>query len=214
MEHDVDAGADVHKLALVKRVPRSLPGIAFDVVNGLRSALDQAGYSVAKAAGATGAHAHFPFGGTEAQARAKARGRSKHIPKEVFELMMAFKPYEGGDDLLMALNKLTNTPKHERILEIEPLVAGLDAYLTSMTMVGPYQWPPLWDRAKNEMVIARVPHGTRPNMNFQIGALVEFAQIPTLQGQPADAVLGAMAVKVESVVSAVEGETRRLGLIP
>src|SRR5690242_16245753 len=59
-----DGTLEIQKLKLVKPVPNILGLVAFDALNSLRMALDQAGYAAAKATGNKGANAHFPFGGS------------------------------------------------------------------------------------------------------------------------------------------------------
>ncbi|MDQ6771293.1 MAG: hypothetical protein M3Z54_15090 [Gemmatimonadota bacterium] len=215
VEQNADQAVDAHKLVLVKPFPRPLSGIAFDAINNLRSALDQAGHDIALAAGTKGRDAHFPFGGT-ATAPRKREGRSKDIPEEIFELMLSFQPYAGGDALLLAVNKLANTPKHETLVRIEPIVLVPSAFFGDVTVVpgeGGWSWPPRWDGTKNEMVLFRVPRGKQPKYDLKVGALVEFTQVDAIRGQPADAVLNAMIGKVASIIDALEAESRRLGLM-
>src|SRR6267378_5127973 len=61
VEADPQGGQDIHKIKLIKPMPTSIPGTAFDAVNNLRSALDHATYATAIAAKKSGKHAHFPF---------------------------------------------------------------------------------------------------------------------------------------------------------
>ena len=100
IERDPNTAEFVHKIKLVKPLPVALSGIVFDVVVNLRSALDQAGFAVAVAAGTNGRAAHFPFGKTLAEVRSRAKEGSKNIPKEIFDVMVSAKPYKGGNDLL------------------------------------------------------------------------------------------------------------------
>jgi hypothetical protein len=59
----------IQKLKVVKPVP-----LAVDILNSLRSALDQAGYAVSVASGASGSQASFPFGDTPAEAANRRTG--------------------------------------------------------------------------------------------------------------------------------------------
>ena len=99
LERDPNTTEYVHKIKLVKPLPVALSGIAFDVVTNLRSALDQAGFAIAVAAGKKGKDAHFPFGDTLAEVQSRAGRRSKDIPKEIFDVMVSAKPHKGGNDL-------------------------------------------------------------------------------------------------------------------
>jgi hypothetical protein len=216
IELDTKTHTDVHKVIQAKPLPKRLSGIAFDIANALRSALDQAGHVVGVAAGTNGANAHFPFGNSETNVRGMngKKGRSRDLPKEIFDLMVTFKPYKGGDDLLWSLNKLANTPKHETILGIDPhfSVVG-NSRIGRIVASGSFRWPPRWDRAKNEMIVAHTPIGEHTEYEFEAALHVEIANIPPLAGKPADAVFNAMAGKVESIVNGIEAEARRLAII-
>src|ERR1700720_3862881 len=99
LERDPNTTEYVHKINLVKPLPVALSGIAFDVVTNLRSALDQAGFAIAVAAGKKGKDAHFPFGDALAEVQSRAGRRSKDIPKKIFDVMVSAKPHKGGNDL-------------------------------------------------------------------------------------------------------------------
>src|SRR5260370_14306351 len=99
VEQNADGTEDFHKIKLVKPMPISLPGIAFDAINSLRSALDQSGYSVGIAAKTKGKNSHFPFGDSIAEVQSRIGSSSKDIPKDIFDLMVSFKPYKAGNDL-------------------------------------------------------------------------------------------------------------------
>ena len=105
------------KVKLTKPLPGGLAGNAFDALNGLRSALDQLGYAIATCIDPTkGGYAHFPFGSNLQNVQSLKKRGSKDLPQEVFDLMVAYKPYKGGNDLLWALNKLENSQKHEVVI--------------------------------------------------------------------------------------------------
>lgn len=216
MEHNADRTEDIYKLKLAKPMPRALPGIASDAITNLRASLDQAGYAVAIATGKNGKRAHFPFGLTlrEVERRATGKGPSIDLPKEVFDLMVSFKPYKGGNNLLWALNELCNSQKHELIVPVAiyigPTAAINHTYLAQPTE---FQFPPVWDRAKHEMVLARVRHGTAIYYDCTIQFLVAIGKVDVVEGQPAVAVLNQLAGTVERIVMALEAESRRLGLI-
>lgn len=213
VDNDIETGEYVHKVTLSEPLPRSLPGIAWDVLGNLRSALDQAGSSIARAASGQRKYAHFPFGQSDVDIQYRYKGASKNLPIEVFDFMVAFQPYKGGDDLLYAMNELRNMPTHEEILKLKLVTSGGTVMMNS----GAARFkriPPLWDDAKNEMELFRTPTLEYPDLKFQFGVLVEFAEMDSVRGKPVGALLDAMARKVESIVAALEAESRRLGFIP
>lgn len=214
IEHNEELAQDVYKIVLRKGMPDTWPGDAFDVINSLRSSLDQAGYAVAVAAGRSGANAHFPFGGSESEMLGRAKGRSKDLPKEIFDVMAKAKPYRGGNDLLWSMNRLTNTPKHEVMIAMRPVSpsAFIDEYANPGTT---YELgiPPRWDDSKNEMVLFRVAHGDKPRFQMDLHVLIAFTQAEPLRNAHIHAVLDAFVRETEAIVNAIEAEARRLGLV-
>lgn len=213
IEFNTDRVEDAHKVKLVKPMPVGLPGIAFDVVSSLRSALDQVGYAVAVAAGNSGRDAHFPFGPTFADVESRRTRRSKDIHKDIFDLMVSFKPYKGGDDLLWALNQLCNSHKHEIVTPVAMSTGSTMLNHANFQGLIALEIPPRWDRAKNEMILVRVRHGTRVDYDFQIQMFIAMAEVDVVDGQPADAVLNTLVGKVEGIILTIEAESRRIGII-
>jgi hypothetical protein len=214
VETNMDGTEDIHKIKLVKPMPATFPLIAFDAINSLRSSLDQAGYAVAVAIGKGGNNAHFPFGNTDNDVNASHRRRSKDLPKEIFDKMMAFKPYKGGNDLLWALNKLCNSHKHEIIIPIAIYTDNMSYGIHNLVSSGSANtFPPRWDAAKNEMILARVLHGSEFNCDLQVQTFIAFAKVDAVLGQPAIPILNNMVGIVERIIMALESEARRLGII-
>jgi len=213
IETNAQCTEDSHKVKLTKPMPVTLPGIAFDALNNLRPALDQAGYAVALATGKVRPNdAHFPFGKNAADVQHRIKGRSKDLPKEIFDVMVSFEPYETGKGLLWALNELCNTHKHELVIPCALATGGGTLKHAFFDALHAFTWPPQWDTAKQEMEIARVPYGATPSYNFQVQTFIALGKVKRVERQPADGILNAMLREVESVVMAVEAEARRLGL--
>jgi hypothetical protein len=214
VELEKNGSEEVHKIKLVNPMPVALPGIAFDAVNNLRSALDQAGFAVACAAGKNGKNGHFPFGDNLSEVQSRIRGHSKDIPIEIFDLMVSFKPYKGGNDLLWALNKLCNTNKHEIIIPIATASAGfLGKNVTWRPSGGTLTIPPLiWDSVENEMEYARITDGGKYEGEFQFSFFIAIGKIEIVEGNPAIDVINAIAGEVERILLVLEAEARRIGL--
>ena len=190
----------------------SLGGIAFDAVVSLRAALDQAGYTIAKAAGKSGRKAHFPFGDTRTEALSRRGSPAKELPQEIFDRMISFEPYKGGNGLLWAVNRLCNSHKHEIVTATAIYVGSGEAKL-EFAEVHEFAFPPEWDSTKNEMVLAVVPAKANTRYNFKIAMLVAFANVDFLARIPALDALNDMARIVENIIATLEVESRKLGLI-
>ncbi len=213
VETNAKGTEDSYKIKLTKPLPAALPGIAFDSANNLRSALDQAGYAVATAAGKRGRDAKFPFGDTLAEVQSRVKRGSKDIPKEVFDIMVARQPYKGGNNLLWALNKLANTNKHEVIVPMVLATGNMHVTKAYFGRVVGLEWPPRWDSTKNEMVIATVPYGETPHIDLQIQILVAIGKVEGVGGQPALPVFNGMLTEVQNSLTTIEAEALRLGIV-
>jgi hypothetical protein len=162
-------------------MPVRLPGIAFDIVSGLRSALDLAGYSAAIAGGKSEAsgtriRAGFPFRDFLSEIEGARTGESKDIPKEIFDVMVSFKPYKGGNDLLWALNKLTNTEKH-RIVVPANVATGATSIrhfeVTGDSVLNEARFGVgFWDSGKNELIWARMKRGGKLNADIKFRGFI------------------------------------------
>lgn len=211
IEPDTDTTDQLHKIKLVKPMPFALPGLAFDAVNNLRAALDRAVWAVAKMAGNNPRYISFPFAKDADHIKNAINGRCKGLPEEIRDIR-TFKPYKGGNNLLWALNELCNTNKHAIISPVAVASSKLIA-ATTIARDSLMAIPPRWDRTKNEMILFRVREGGEIQTQFRIALHIAMCDIEFVDGQPADAVLNEFVRIVESIVMAIEAETRRLGLI-
>jgi hypothetical protein len=218
IETNADRTEDFHKYKLTKAIPPLLPDKAFDVCSNLRASLDRAGFATAVAAGKDGKNSHFPFGSTFAEVQGCRARRSRDIPDAIFDLMVSFEPYQGGNDLLWALNKLCNTNKHEIVVPMMTATSGIIIRPASGTNLVisdhlSYQFPPPWDSVKNEMVVFHVRHGVKLNLDVLVQFFVALGKIEAIGREPAAGILNAMASEVERIIMAIEAEARRLGLL-
>jgi hypothetical protein len=187
-------------------------GTAFDALSNLRAALDQAGFATAIAAGRSGSHAKLPFGDNIIEAKSRVGSQSKGVPPEISDVMIAFQPYKGGNNLLWALNKACNTNKHEIVVPI--IMSGVSTKIVSgefgggpLAIMGPK-----WDSAKQEAEIKRVGRGAKANGQFEVTFLIAFGNIEGVNSQEVVACLNATLGEVERVLVAIEVEAVKIGL--
>lgn len=204
-EFNPETGKDDHKIRSVEAVPDLLAGCAFDVIVNLRAALDQAGYATAIAAAPNkGRDAHFPFGLTPAEVQSRKNGRSKDIPPEIFDVMVACNPYKGGNDLLWNLNHLCNTNKHETILH-----TGIGTFSTGRNFTPGF---PIYNRTKNEIIVGTTRHGAELQGYIEIPVFIAVGDGETIPRIPATTMLSELRDIVERILMAIEGEGLRLRL--
>jgi len=77
--------------------------------------------------------------------------------------------------------------------------------------------PHLWDSAKNEMVLISFGPFVTPNAqwhyDFDFFPFIAINEIPVVEGKPVLGVLHDLCRKVESILMAVEAESKRLGIV-
>lgn len=216
---DTDGLSKVHKVKLVKPIPPKFSTLVAEIVEGLRSALDQVGFVCATLGGVTDSkRAYFPIADSAEKLETDVigRGRCKDIPPDILTLFRAFKPYKGGNDPIWALNKACNAAKHQSLIDV-----GMEMY--GVTSRGGYVAGPAqvshpnalrWDSLNNEIVLGKVRPGGDFKYDYTFKFFIAFSEIEMIAGQPIMPILGTMFGEVERIVLGTEAECRRLGLIP
>jgi len=206
-------GHEIHKLRLTTPLPASFSSLTADAVHNLRSALDNACYEIAVGAGRVKPkHAAFPFAGSAIEFENTMRGRCRDIPEEIYPLFRAYQPYKGGNDLLWALNQVSNTDKHAL------LAVGLGSALGSMHatggMIRMYINPP-WDSVKQEIELGVFMADPIFESKYQIdfSVCLAFDDIQIVGGKAVVPVLKHFASVVQDIVAGIQAESRHLGFV-
>jgi hypothetical protein len=212
IEYDKDTGENVYKIKLTKPVPEDLSGTGFDAINNLRSALDNAAFTIAKAS--VGDWIGFPIRPTEQKFEKGIRGYFNGVPAELIDIIRACKGYEGGNHLLWALNELCDTNKHNVVSPATTIVPSWNVLNKvadakgEITLLLPY-----WDPIKDEVVYDVCPRGTENKTQTQITIIVSFTESNYVCFEPAVAVLDKFLHEVEGIVEALETEASRINWI-
>lgn len=215
--HAVDPDANsinqFHKIKFSATIPDSFGEIAADALENLRAALDQAGYAVAVASGTNDPRsAYFPIGDDAMNLESIIGMRCKNIPNEIVSIFRGFQPYQGGNDLVWALNRANNINKHRLLVPACQFLSDMNLRIRGYG--GDCRIPPpVWDRGKNEIVFAITSPDAKIEYNINGSYCVSFDEIEVIRGYPAAYILSAMASEVECIVMATESEAQRLGLL-
>jgi hypothetical protein len=202
----------IHKVRFKHSLPLSLIDAAVDAIYNLRTSLDSAVYEIALTAAVfTGKikpkkEQFFPFAGGSVEFENNLKGRCQDVPEEIYPVFRAFEPYKGGDDVLWALNRLSNIDKHGL------LTISLNSELGDVTGVGGMvrmYVNPVWDRNKNEIEIGTFVRNSQLNYKAQIALSITFNEVEVIAGEPALRVLDYCTDKVERILLCLESETRR-----
>ena len=215
VEPDPDSAHQLHKIKLTKSLPEGFTELAYDIIDGLRSALDQTVYPIAVACNtARPDRVQFPIADTTADFENILNGQCKGLPADILTLLRAFQPYKGGNDVVWALNRIRRQGYH-RLLVPVGMASGTTRihYMHIQASGGEELPPPRWDSEKNEIVFLRANIDTKVDYNLQFTFSISFGEVEGVSGQPVLGFLNAATGEVERIVLAIEAEARRIGLI-
>jgi hypothetical protein len=205
-------GITTHGYRFTRAIPDSWADGGAEAIEALRSALDQCGYAVAVKAGVTEPkNAYFPFGDTVTDLDGVTNGRCKDLPAEISALFRSFDAHQGGNYTLWALNKLCNANKHRLLVPVGIASGGIT--LRNAVLSGGSIPSPVFDRDKNQIVIAKINPGGNFQYNAELSFIVAFDEINSVAGGPAVGILDAISGEVNRVLRATEAECKRIGLI-
>jgi hypothetical protein len=205
------------KMRLESSLPDEISELTGHIVNSLRFALDMALNDVAEATGCkkprSARNAYFPFSKDETTFEANLKGRCADVPEEMWPLLRGYRPYKGGEDLLLALNELCNANKHALVLPVgqSTFAAGVEMSGTGF-MSTPYPRP-VWDYAKNEMELFTI-HKTATaqfNSNFEFAIEIVFGEVGGAAKMPVLPNLKRFIEVVGIILGEIETEAIRLG---
>jgi hypothetical protein len=212
-EANPDGSGKVHKIQMTRELPDVLTDHTVTCIENLRSALDQAAFATAQLMGTGEKYTQFPFGDSETHIEGLFGGSCRHLSKHFFSFFCAFKPYQGGDDLLWALNKLCNASKHRLI---NPVGTGLSSIAGPIGIAGGRFRlfdPPVWNRKNNELLIAVLGEGTQLKYKLKLSFTVVFGEVHGVEGNQVSGALRDLIAKVTKIVNETETECKRLGLV-
>jgi hypothetical protein len=203
---------EVHKLRFNRGLPDTFSNFTSEAVHSLRDALDNAGYGLAVAAGGVKPKfTAFPFAGSAIEFENGMKGRCKDIPEEIRAIFRAYQPYKGGNDFLWALNEVAVADKHKL------LTIALNSLLGDVFGEGAIHHIPLnptWNSLKREIEVLTGFAGHPMKCDIEISLFIAFDEIPFVAGEPVLKVLSYFVDIVQDILSRIEVEARRLGLIP
>ena len=215
---EVDAEENtIVKVKLTKPLPDELTDSAFEAIEALRSALDQAAFATAVASGKPQAKsAYFPIGDDAPGLENVIKGRCKDIPPDIVTLFRSLKPYQGGNDAIWVLNKLCAASKHKFLVPVGTTVGKLNfgnTVLTGGQTSGVKMPVPKWDTENSEMIMFVVGPDSKVDYNFSLSYSLVFGNVDKVAGCDIFSALTAMAGEVDRIVLAVEKEAQRIGLV-
>ncbi|MCA1453983.1 hypothetical protein I6F35_12250 [Bradyrhizobium sp. BRP22] len=200
--------------------PETLSTRAANIVNALRSALDQAAWRASIELGAKeSAKIYFPLAGTKAnfEDMFRPRGSCKNIPAELHPLLKGFegyprsKDYPGGNDLLYALSAISNPNKHKETYKVGINLTGdVFANHIQFRLVRELSFPPRFDPSTNEITLAVLEPGGSYFADITFPAYIAFGEVPIVARHPVVPVLNEMTRIADGIINSIEAETARI----
>jgi hypothetical protein len=203
---------EIHKLKAMRRnLPSSFSNIATDAIENLRAALDHPIYTI-------GAKIHtdpkilrlisFPFSTDSSTFPSSIGNCCKSFPEEIVSLLTSFKPFNGGNNTLWAINELAKTSKHKALTTVAFNILSMK--VREISGFVDLALPPFWDRLNNEFVIGTRRQDTHATYKAGFQFDVGLGDVPAISSIPCVGLLNEMAGIVEGIVSGVEAECRRI----
>jgi len=213
-ENNPASGKTTHKARVVEQPPLILPGIAFDAVNCMRSALDHAVFDASVKLGGSPRpkYTKFPFGNDAGSAAKDLNRKYSEVPDTLRPFLQATRPYpdsDGGNQILWGLNELRNGKIHQ-ILSAIISNGGLAAANLLAGGFCDFSLRSDWDAAKQEFTFLETGCANEIPLEIHITIEVSFSAGTPFADKPASDALKEMLTTAASIVYGIEAETARL----
>lgn len=215
-DFDPEIGQKVHKLRLKTPLPMAfLRRKATESLTNARHAFDQATFAARNlVSGHSNKSIYFPWASNPIDLKRLLENRG--IDPRLWDIFEFYEPYPtgdgytGGSDAIRAMATMANS-KHTVGLVVSPMVAFM-RYPVQSGIVMRFFYPPQWDQAKDEAIIATWKEDAEPqgeyDLKFQI--LFDYAQFPHSINVPL--ALDYFAQAAEMVIERLERRCHELEL--
>ena len=210
---DPKTGEQIFRIKVTgPELPAKLSNIVKDAGGNLRDALDHATYSSAVIlVGGEPADTGFPFAKDAAGVAGElASKRLSGNPPEIRPILAGFKPYEGGNDTLWALNQIRNPNTHRFIVPIGAAQTMGGLSIASGRINGGQIGYSHWDATTKEIEYMRLSRDSQVNHQVNAAINIVFEGIKTVAGKSLIPTLNLMADEAERVVRDIEIATGKI----
>lgn len=204
---DLITGEQIYRIKVQgPSLPDKLSNIVKDAAGNLRDALDHAVYSGALViSGGTPTDTGFPFAKDAAGVIGELAGkRLAGNPVALRPVLAGFKPYEGGNDILWALNQIRNPNTHRFIVPVGAAHGMGSLFIGHAVFTSGTRIYSKWDPTTKEIEYMRLGRGSTANYQVDPAIAVVFEGINAMVGKPLIPSLDAMVAEVDNVVRAIE----------
>lgn len=209
---DPETGQKIVAYRVHKLPNREIETVLKDAITNLRDALDHSVFAGSTLlSGKEVDRTAFPFAKNPAGVR--ARLQSKHlrdVHKRLWPIIEKQRPYEGGNDVLVGLNKLRNPSTHRQIMPTAVRVGSHAIHIHELH-VGPGTelLGSGWDDEKMELVLARLSQDSTGSIDLEVRAYFAFAKETPFARKAVGPVLYQMRDEVARVIREIRDEAER-----
>lgn len=185
-----------------------------DAAANLRDALDHAVFSatVAINGGGEPTKTGFPFAEDMAGVQGRLNGRklADNAP-EIRPVLASFNPYEGGNDILWAMNKIRNPNTHRFVVPVGSAVAAMGMRINHGKLNGPSKIGySHWDPVRKEVEYMSIGPGSHVDYRVNLAMAIVFKGVPVVEGKDVISTLHEMTSETARVVDVIEAETHNI----
>jgi hypothetical protein len=209
-------------------IPEDISWEIVEAVGHLRGALDKMIINLVDLNGRGLSGVGFPFGGLDAQGQPNTfpdgrmtgkGGIEKKLTPDQWALIVAQKPYPGGNDTLWSINQVANADKHWKgLVEVVPGVNPRISFSLNHAMSLPSAKRrvsfgasaannfPGKQKEGEKVVLAFDPSFTDGNKNTSITSAVSFGEVRPVTGKDILSTLNAQIREVEAILETFEAQ--------
>lgn len=205
---------EIYKIRLTKPFPFRWRILATEIIEHARASIDHATWASAYLykRDPNVEFTTFPFSDSVERLVNRIKGVSKDCPPAIQELIMEFKPYDGGNGLLCILNDMCNLSKHALVTFIAGARVGGVVRMASPRAIDFFD-PLILDPVKNEIPYARVRRGAHLEHEIEITPYPSLDYRGIMSEEPAIKVLNDMIQEAARIGLAIQAKCREIGLL-
>jgi hypothetical protein len=186
-EENPQTGNKILQVNPSEPLPRLINAEAGAIINSIRTGLDLLATALAQR------HcqrlikdAYFPICETEDEWKGRGHKRIKRLSATDQATVKDFQPCYGGNKLLIALNRLDNIRKHQRLLVFTEIAAGVGFYRLGSL---PAELDAIYRAQPPDDGYMLARSVSDPNHKVQVRVEISFREIASLAGRPIELVI-------------------------
>jgi hypothetical protein len=205
-QFNAEANKTAFLVAQLPVLPVSLSTILGDAVHNFRSALDHLAFALFASAnpGKSGSRIYFPIGKNKTEYASISQGKTQGIPQALKDRIDSFCPYGGANNLLWPLHKLDIMDKHQLIVPVASVNAGVGIAGDAGGFArGIISFPSMKILVAGDLLLERSGNlVSDKGIGFSFD--IAFSELETLKGYPVFVALSLIAGQVGHIIDSFQ----------